>query len=204
MQKALSERDAQIAELMARISSHEQESREERVRTNVEGQSSGPPISPQDIKNLVAQGIREFQLSQNPPVLGYRKPYPVHYDAVPFPAGYQRPIFDKFDGLHGSPHEHLAHFYSACGETTLNYALLIRQFVQSLKGSAFTWYTQLQPGSIQTWDDLQRAFLSQFVSSKAKVSIMDLENSLQRPNEPANDFIARWRSLRLQCSEKIS
>ena len=137
-------------------------------------------------------------------MIGYRKPYPVHYDTIPFPPNYQRPNFDKFDSIHGSPHEHLAHFYSACGETALSDQLLIRQFVQSLRGSAFTWYTQLQPESIHTWDDLQKEFFAQFVSSKAKVSIMDLANAHQGPNESANDFIARWRSLRLQCSEKLS
>ena len=97
----------------------------------------------------------------------------------------------------GSPQEHLAHFYSACGEFVLSDALLIRQFVQSLKGSAFTWYTQLQPGSIHTWDDLQRAFLAQFVSSKKKVSIIDLADAQQKSNESVNDFITRWRSLNL-------
>ena len=77
----------------------------------------------------------------------------------------------------GSPQEHLAHFYSACEEYALTEALLIRQFVQSLKGLAFTWYMQLQPGSIHTCDDLQRAFLAQFVSSKKKVSIIDLADA---------------------------
>ena len=104
----------------------------------------------------------------------------------------------------GSPQEHLAHFYSACGESALSDALLIRQFVQSLKGSAFTWYTQLQPGSIHTWDDLQRAFLAQFVSSKKKVSIIDLADARQKSNESVNEFITRWRSLNLQCSEKLT
>ena len=98
----------------------------------------------------------------------------------------------------------MAHFYSACGETALNDSLLIRQFVQSLKGAAFTWYTQLQPGSLHTWDDLQRAFLAQFVSSKRRVSIIDLAHTHQRPNESVNDFIMRWRSLSLQCPEKLS
>jgi len=41
----------------------------------------------------------------------------------------------------GPPHEHLAYFYLAYSETALNDALLIRQFVQSLKGETFTWYT---------------------------------------------------------------
>ena len=103
-----------------------------------------------------------------------------------------------------SPQEHLAHFYSAYGEFALLDVLLIRRFIQSLKGSAFIWYTQLQPGSIHTWDDLQRAFLAQFVSSKKKDSIIDLANARQKSNESVNEFITRWRSLNLQCSEKLT
>ena len=87
------------------------------------------------------------------------------------------PNFEKFNRINGSPHEHLAHFYSACGETALNNALLIRQCAQSVKGAVFTSYTQLYPGSLHTWDDLQRAFLAQFVSSKYKVFIIDLADT---------------------------
>ena len=54
------------------------------------------------------------------------------------------------------------------------------------------------------WDDLQRAFLAQFVSSKKKVSIIDLADARQKSNESVNDFITRWRSLNLQCSEKLT
>ncbi|KAI5347415.1 hypothetical protein L3X38_015294 [Prunus dulcis] len=143
-------------------------------------------------------------MSISPPILGYRKPYPAHYDVLPFPKGYPKPTFDKFDGLNGSPHEHLAHFSSACGETSQLDALLIRQLVQSLKGSALTWYTQLPPGSILTWDDMQKVFLAQFVSSKKKVSLIDLAKTTQKLGESANDFIMRWRSLNLECTEKIT
>ena len=126
---------------------------------------------------MVAQGIRDYMTSQDPPMMGYRKPYPANYDIVPYPPGYQRPKFDKFDGINSSPQEHLAHFYSACGETTSNNALLIRQFVQSLKGTTFMCYTQLPPESIMSWDDLQREFLAQFVSTKAQVTIVDIANA---------------------------
>ncbi|CAB4263731.1 unnamed protein product [Prunus armeniaca] len=33
---------------------------------------------------------------------------------------------------------------------------------------------------------------------------MDLTQTTQKPEESANDFIMRWRSLNLQCSEKIT
>ena len=85
-----------------------------------------------------------------------------------------------------------------------NDALLIRQFVQSLNGSAFTWYTQLKLGSIHTRDGLQSVFLAQFGSSKRKVSIIDLCDARQKPNESVNEFITRWRHLNLQCSEKLT
>ena len=109
------------------------------VPTAEEGHTSSTSITQDELKTLIAEGIKEFQASINLPVHGCRKPYPAHYDTVPFPTGYQKPNFEKFDGLTGSPQEHLAHFYSACGESALLDALLIRQFVQSLKGSAFTW-----------------------------------------------------------------
>ncbi|KAL6284692.1 hypothetical protein ACE6H2_015621 [Prunus campanulata] len=215
MHQKLAKKDAEIALLSAQLKgkaiigeqdrgkanefvTHEQQRKEEK------GEGFMSIISPNDIKALIAEGICEFQLTMAPLVQGYRKPLPSHYDAIPFPKGYQRPIFDKFDGINSSLHEHLTHFYSACGETSQLDALLVRQFVQSLKGSAFTWYTQLPPGSILTWDDMQKAFLAQFVSSKKNVSIMDLAQTTQKLGESANDFIMRWRSLNLQCLEKIT
>lgn len=50
---------------------------------------------------------------------------------------------------------------------------------------------------------MQRVFLAQFVSSKKKVSIIDLADTKQKANESANDFITRWRSLNLERAEKL-
>ncbi|KAM1786196.1 hypothetical protein ACFX12_039014 [Malus domestica] len=205
MATLVANKEAQIATLAAQLAAQASiNNAGERARKETEGESSGSQLTHQDINAIFAEKIREFQMSLTTPILGYRKPYPAHYDTVPFPQGYQKPSFDKFDGLSGSPQEHLAHFYSACGETSQSDPLLVRQFVQSLKGSAFTWYTQLEPGSILTWDDMQRAFLAQFVSSKKKVTLMDLAQTTQRLGESASEFITRWRSLNLQCMEKIS
>ena len=61
-------------------------------KTN-EVSSNNTVITLQDIKELIAQGIRQHQAAMNPPVLGYRSLYPSHYDSVPFPKGYQKPYF---------------------------------------------------------------------------------------------------------------
>jgi len=122
LQRKLAEKEAKIANLTARLENGERE------KIN-EASGSETAVTPQDIKELIAQGIKEYQAAVSSPVPGHRNPYPTHYDLVPFPKSYQKPNFEKFDGINGSPHEQLAHFYSACGEITLNDALLIRQFV---------------------------------------------------------------------------
>lgn len=210
--KRLAEKEAEIAELVAKLAIQNNQKDKKKVDDTLEYEEHGKTkksassttFTLQDVKTMIAEGIREMYLSSKPPISGYLKPYPAHYDTLPFPKGYQRPLFDKFDGVNSPPHEHLAHFYSACGETSQTNALLIRQFVQSLKGAAFTWYTQLQPGSILTWDDMQKAFLAQFVSSRKKISIIDLADTKQKLAESTNEFISRWRGLSLQCSEKLS
>ena len=103
LQRKLAEKEVEIANLTMRLENREHE------KTN-EVSSNNTVITPQDIKELIAQGIREHQAAMNPPVLGYRSPYPSHYDSIPFPKGYQKPNFEKFNGINGSPHEYLAHF----------------------------------------------------------------------------------------------
>jgi len=56
--------------------------------------------------------------------------------------------------------------------------------------------------SLHIGDDLQ--ILAQFVSSKRRVSIIDLADTRQRPNKSISDFIMMWISLSLQCPKKQS
>jgi len=118
LQKKLAKKEAEIANLTTRLENREH-------KKNNEVSSSNTVITPQDIKELIAHGIWEHQVTMNPPVLGYKNPYPSHYDSISFLKGYQKLNFEKFNGINRLPHEHVAHFYSACGETALNDALLI-------------------------------------------------------------------------------
>jgi hypothetical protein len=134
--------------------------------------------------------------------LGYVKPYPLEVDMVPFPKNYCQPQFSKFNGT-GSPHEHMAHFLDACQDTSHNGALL-RQFVQTLSGPAFTWYSKLALGSIRTWEEMHDAFLERFYSTQRIVGIIEFTQTLQRANVRAADFINRWRNLSLHCPQPIT
>ena len=80
----------------------------------------------------------------------------------------------------------------------------MKQFVRSLKGNAFDWYTDLEPKSINTWEQLQREFLDRFYSTRCTVSMMEITDTKQWENEPVVDYINRWRSLSLDCKDRLS
>ena len=80
----------------------------------------------------------------------------------------------------------------------------MKQFVRSLKGNAIDWYTDLEPKSINTWEQLQREFLDRFYSTRCTVSMMELTDTKQWENELMVDYINRWRSLSLDCKDRLS
>jgi hypothetical protein len=41
---------------------------------------------------------------------------------------------------------------------------MIKQFIHSLKGNAFDWYINLEFGSIDSWEQLERSFLTPFAA----------------------------------------
>ncbi|KAM2721013.1 hypothetical protein EV2_042137 [Malus domestica] len=79
--------------------------------------------------------------------LMYLKPYTKRIDSLQVPTGYPPPKFMQFDGK-GNPKQHIAHFVETCNNTRMERDYLVKQFVHSLKGNGFDWYTNLEPESI--------------------------------------------------------
>jgi len=94
LERSLAEKETEIANLAAYLENRER-------KKNNEANSSNTVITLQNIKELIAQGIKKHQAAMNPPVLGYRNPCLSHYDSIPFLKGYQKPNFGKFDGIRG-------------------------------------------------------------------------------------------------------
>ncbi|KAM1624626.1 hypothetical protein ACFX2K_022788 [Malus domestica] len=67
------------------------------------------------------------------------------------PMGYQLPKFMQFDGK-SNPKQHIAHFIKTCNNIGTKGDYLVKQFVCSLKGNAFDWYTDVEPESINSLD----------------------------------------------------
>ncbi|KAM2244974.1 hypothetical protein ACFXTI_005969 [Malus domestica] len=108
----------------------------------------------------------------------------------------------QFDGK-GNPKQHVAHFVETCNAGTEG-DYLAKQFVRSLKGNAFEWYTDLEPESINSWEQLEREFLNHFYSTRRTVSMLELTSTKQWKEEPVMNYINRWRNLSLDCKDRLS
>ncbi|KAL0448959.1 UNVERIFIED_CONTAM: hypothetical protein Slati_1452300 [Sesamum latifolium] len=100
--------------------------------------------------------------------------------------------------------EHVAHFVETCNNAGTYGDHLVKQFVRSLKGNAFDWYTDLEAGSIDGWEQLEQEFLNRFYSTRRTVSMVELTNSRQWKEEPVIDYINRWRNLSLNYKDRLS
>lgn len=87
----------------------------------------------------------------------------------------------------GNPKQHIAHFIETCNNAGIEGDYLVKQFVQSLKGNAFDRYTDLEPESINSWDQLKREFINRFYITWLTVSMLELTSAKQRKDEPVVD-----------------
>ena len=65
------------------------------------------------------------------------------------PVGYQPPKFQQFDRK-GNLKQNIAHFIETCNNADTDEDLLTKQFMHTLRGNSFDWYTDLEPKSIDS------------------------------------------------------
>jgi hypothetical protein len=169
---------------------------------NVRGITDGI-FTTNQLKELIKEAITDQVESSIQPSYSYAKPYTQRIDLLKMPLSYQPPKFQQFDGK-GNPRQHVAHFVETCNNAGTNGDLMVKQFVRSLKGNAFDWYTDLESGSIDTWEQLEREFLNRFYSTCRVVSMIELTNARQWKEEPVIDYIHRWRNLSLNCRDRLT
>ncbi len=130
----------------------------------------------------------------------YRQPYPEWFERVPLPNRFKVPDFSKFSGQDStSTYEHISRFLAQCGEALAVDALRVRLFRLSLAGSAFTWFSSLPYGSINSWADLEKQFHSYFYSGIHEMKLSDLTLIKQKHDEPVHEYIQRFREMRNKC-----
>ncbi|KAG7552073.1 Integrase catalytic core [Arabidopsis thaliana x Arabidopsis arenosa] len=106
---------------------------------------------------------------------------------------------DQYSGLE-DPKSYLAAFLIAAGRVELDEADedagYCKLFSENLCGQALMWFTQLEPGSINNFDELSAVFLKQYsILMDKSVSDADLWNLTQGPNESLRTFITKFKGV---------
>ncbi|KAL6184714.1 hypothetical protein ACLB2K_046114 [Fragaria x ananassa] len=156
--KTVEEKDLQIAELWSKLQIQDEEKEEKREReeenshnTDKNNDGSLASMSFQQLQDIITNSIKAQYGGPSRDSLVYSKPYTKRIDGLRMPFGYQPPKFQQFEGK-GNPKQHVAHFIETCNNAGTEGDHLVKQFVRSLKGNAFEWYTDLEPESINSWD----------------------------------------------------
>lgn len=135
--------------------------------------------------------------------LNLRPPYPASITMKPYPAGYTVPNFQKFDGQKGNIIEHIARFVDAMGPYAHSPELCLREFSKSLTDSAYNWYLNLKPGSIQDWDHIVMLFNAKFFCAEARFTLAELGRTRQHLGEDLDVYVKRFRKRALDCSDAV-
>ena len=149
------------------------------------------------VHELYGLGLRQIGRS------GFYKPYPKMIDKEnPYPRGYRIPDFSLLSGEDSqSTLEHVARFTVQCGELAnykdfYHFKLIL--FPNSLTRATFTWYTTLPRNSIQSWQEMERRFHTQFFKVESEVCIAKLSRVTQN-GEIVDLLISRFKKMRNKC-----
>ncbi|KAL0420665.1 UNVERIFIED_CONTAM: hypothetical protein Slati_3089400 [Sesamum latifolium] len=201
LQKIVKDKDLQIAQLMNKLeptnageSSHnhssasknaekekradEEPSMQESVQKSSHSATSFAALFVQQLQEMIANTIKAQYSGSAQSWPAYSTPYSKRIDALRMPTSYQPPKLQEFDGK-GNSKQHIAHFIETCNNAGTDGDLLVKQFIRSLKGNAFDWYVDLEPESIDSWDEMEREFLNRFYSTRRTVSMIGLTNARQ-------------------------
>ena len=80
------------------------------------------------------------------------------------PNGFVIPAFTTFDGSN-DPYDHMLHYNQAMTLNVENDRLLCKVFSASLQGPELTWFPKLPRNSINLFNELWIAFISQYLCS---------------------------------------
>ena len=95
------------------------------------------------------------------------------------PHGFIIPAFAKFNSSI-DPYDHMLYYNQAMILNAGNDWLLCKVFLASLRGPALAWFHNLPPNSINSFNELWAAFVSQYLCSvRQKRNIISLHNILK-------------------------
>ncbi|KAM1427250.1 hypothetical protein ACFXTO_019839 [Malus domestica] len=148
---------------------------------------------------IEVQRMIDTALKKGPKFPKFIHPYPAYVEKFEYPKDFKIPNFSLFAGKSSiSLLEHVARFTAQYGDVNNDFHKL-QLFNFSLTSSAFAWYINLPPNSIQNWEELVEKFHEQYYRSRMEMSVSSLARMAQASNESPMDYLTRFKSTRNWC-----
>ncbi|KAI8530124.1 hypothetical protein RHMOL_Rhmol11G0031200 [Rhododendron molle] len=122
---------------------------------------------------------------------------------MPYPKGYIPLKFVKFDGKEGTAQQHVVRFVESLGAQASDPNHCLREFSKSLTSRAFTWYVNLEPYSIATWEEMVNSFYAKFFQVREKVTVISFTKETQTSGEDVVDYIKRFQDRAVDYTKSI-
>ena len=108
------------------------------------------------------------------------------------PRGFAIPTFTTFDGS-ANPYDHMLHYNQVMMLNANNDRLLCKVLLACLRGPALAWFHKLSSNSINSFNELWAALISQYLCSvRQKRNISSLQTILKQEEESRRDFTRRF------------
>jgi hypothetical protein len=128
-------------------------------------------------------------------------PFTKRVDEYPLPAKFKVPQLETFDGFK-DPLDYLDSFRTIMRLHGVLDEIMCRTFPTNLRGSARTWFNQLETGSIDTFAQLSRAFIDNFIGGRRSARPANyLLNIRQREGESLRSYVQRFNKEVVQIDE---
>ncbi|XP_028079593.1 uncharacterized protein LOC114281339 [Camellia sinensis] len=122
---------------------------------------------------------------------------------MPYLAGYTIPKFVKFDGKQGNAREHVVRFIETLGVHGSDHSLHLREFSKSLTERACSWYMNLAPNLIKSWEEIGNKFHMKFFQVQEKVTTLTLGRDVQKEGEDILDYVKRFQDKAIDYHKPV-
>ncbi|XP_015932637.1 uncharacterized protein LOC107458936 [Arachis duranensis] len=95
--------------------------------------------------------------------------------------------------------EHVSRYLVEIGNLANDENLKMKIFSSSLTKNAFTWFSNLRPNSITTWNQLETAFHAQFYRVEMNVAVTNLVALKHEDGETIDDYLIHFKNARSRC-----
>lgn len=122
---------------------------------------------------------------------------------APLPRYFKVTQLESYDGITDLDN----HFVSFRATMLLHGApvpVLCKAFPFTLKGTTWYWYFGLKPRSVHFFEQLSRAFIDHFVSSRRQQRWLDYLHTIKRKGETIRAFVSRLNAAILESATWIS